>query len=50
MNFVSRGDVWLECREDNAIAIALYTKIGFKEAGRRPKYYKDGTTAILFNY
>lgn len=42
--------VWLECREDNAPAIALYTKIGFKESGRRPKYYKDGTTAILFNF
>lgn len=42
--------VWLECREDNVPAIALYTKIGFKESGRRPKYYKDGTTAILFNF
>lgn len=44
------GKVWLECREDNASAIKLYLSLGFVEAGRRPTYYKDGTTAILFNF
>jgi len=42
--------LWLECRADNAAAIELYGKLGFREVGRRPKYYKDGTTAILFNF
>jgi ribosomal protein S18 acetylase RimI-like enzyme len=42
--------IWLECREDNVAAIELYKKIGFKESGRRQGYYKDGTTAILFNF
>jgi ribosomal-protein-alanine N-acetyltransferase len=42
--------IWLECREDNLQAIELYKKIGFKESGRRLRYYKDGTTAILFNF
>lgn len=42
--------IWLECREDNQPAIDLYRKIGFKESGRRERYYKDGTAAILFNF
>ncbi len=46
----SGGQIWLECREDNVAAIQLYRKLGLKETGRRAKYYRDGTTAILFNF
>ncbi len=42
--------VWLECREDNLKARHLYAKKGFREVGRRPGYYSDGSAAILFNY
>ena len=31
--------ILLEVRESNAAARALYKKIGFNEAGRRPRYY-----------
>ena len=31
--------VWLEVRPSNLPAIGLYTKLGFQEAGRRPRYY-----------
>jgi [ribosomal protein S18]-alanine N-acetyltransferase len=37
-----RGDarrIFLEVAEDNAAALALYSKLGFKEAGRRKRYY-----------
>ncbi|MBY0386382.1 GNAT family N-acetyltransferase [bacterium] len=44
------NEVWLECREDNLSARHLYLKKGFKQIGRRPNYYKDGSAAILFNY
>lgn len=44
------NEVWLECREDNLSARHLYLKKGFKQTGRRPNYYKDGSAAILFNY
>ncbi len=33
--------IWLEVRPSNLIALRLYEKLGFKEAGRRRKYYTD---------
>ena len=33
--------VWLEVRPSNAIARRLYEKAGFRETGRRPRYYRD---------
>jgi ribosomal-protein-alanine N-acetyltransferase len=33
--------VWLEVRPSNAVARGLYTKMGFRETGRRPRYYRD---------
>jgi ribosomal-protein-alanine N-acetyltransferase len=33
--------VWLEVRPSNGAARALYESFGFKEVGRRPKYYED---------
>ncbi len=37
----------LEVREDNHGAIAFYTDAGFVEIDRRPRYYADGTTAVV---
>lgn len=33
-------DVFLEVRESNAAARALYAAHGFREVGRRPRYYR----------
>lgn len=40
---------FLEVAEDNAPALALYAAQGYREAGRRPKYYKrpDGHADAL---
>jgi ribosomal-protein-alanine N-acetyltransferase len=37
----------IEVREDNDGALALYRGAGFVEIARRPKYYRDGSTAIV---
>lgn len=37
----------LEVREDNAGALAFYAAAGFTEIDRRPRYYRDGTTAVV---
>ena len=38
----------LEVRESNHVAIALYESFGFKEIGRRPKYYQvTGEDALM---
>jgi ribosomal-protein-alanine N-acetyltransferase len=39
--------VLLEVREDNASARAFYAARGFAEIARRPRYYRDGTTALV---
>ncbi len=41
------GDALLEVRKSNVPAIALYTRMGFEEVGRRPRYYSDGEDALL---
>jgi ribosomal-protein-alanine N-acetyltransferase len=35
------GEVFLEVRESNTAARALYAKLGFSDAGTRPKYYSE---------
>jgi ribosomal protein S18 acetylase RimI-like enzyme len=40
-------DVFLEVRESNAPAIALYCKFGFSDSGRRPDYYRAPVEAAL---
>ena len=37
----------LEVREDNAGAIAFYAASGFVEIDRRPRYFRDGGTAVV---
>jgi ribosomal-protein-alanine N-acetyltransferase len=37
----------LEVRESNAGAIGFYAAHGFVEIDRRPRYYRDGTTAVV---
>jgi len=37
----------LEVREDNRVACAFYAARGFTEIDRRPRYYADGTTAVI---
>lgn len=34
-------NLWLEVRPSNSAARSLYDKFGFREVGRRPKYYRD---------
>lgn len=42
--------VYLEVRVGNLEAIALYGRLGFREAGRRKRYYDNGEDAILMEY
>ena len=37
----------LEVREDNRGALAFYASQGFVEIDRRPRYFADGTTAVV---
>lgn len=39
--------IFLEVRESNAAAIALYQKFGFQISGRRPNYYRNPEEAAL---
>lgn len=39
----------LECRKNNAAALALYTKEGFEVLREVPNYYPDGTTALIMS-
>lgn len=37
----------LEVRENNAVGRAFYDAQGFVEIARRPRYYRDGVTALI---
>jgi [ribosomal protein S18]-alanine N-acetyltransferase len=37
----------LEVREDNTTALGFYAAEGFVEVDRRPRYYRDGATAVV---
>jgi ribosomal-protein-alanine N-acetyltransferase len=39
--------VWLEVRVDNVGARTLYESCGYVQAGRRKRYYADGTDALV---
>jgi len=47
----TNGSVFLEVRESNAPARALYENAGFKQTGRRHSYYKSPSeAAILYRW
>jgi ribosomal-protein-alanine N-acetyltransferase len=39
----------LEVRVDNAPARAVYERLGFTATGTRPRYYRDGTDALIYS-
>jgi ribosomal protein S18 acetylase RimI-like enzyme len=43
-----RSVLRLEVRYDNAAAIALYEKLGYRQFDRYPGYYADGAEALRF--
>ncbi len=43
-----RSALTLEVRYDNAVAIALYESLGFRQFGEHPHYYSDGATALRY--
>lgn len=42
-----RAEVTLEVSEHNRAALALYRRVGFQVEGRRPRYYPDGSDALI---
>lgn len=42
------SDSWLEVRDDNVAAIALYERTGYTQISRRPRYYHDGCAARIY--
>jgi ribosomal protein S18 acetylase RimI-like enzyme len=40
-------EIFLEVRESNVSALALYREFAFEAAGHRPNYYRDPTEAAL---
>lgn len=46
----SGKQAWLEVHEANQSARYLYEKLGFRETGKRAKYYSDGAAAILYTW
>ena len=46
--FAATSQRWLlEVHGANRAALSLYEFAGFREIGRRPKYYRDGGSAVL---
>ena len=41
--------IHLEVKDTNESAKAFYKSMGFKKLVKRPKFYKDGSDALLFN-
>lgn len=41
------GKLFLEVAPSNAAGLKLYTKVGFTQVGRRPRYYANGSDALL---
>lgn len=44
---IGAQNCFLEVDAANQPALSLYEKLGFKETGRRPKYYSNGNDAIM---
>ena len=42
------NQIYLEVKDTNKPAIALYKSIGFKIKGQRDNFYKDGSNALIY--
>lgn len=42
--------IMLEVHSENSAAVDLYVNMGFKQIGKRPKYYSDQAEALIFQY
>ncbi|MBQ0107876.1 MAG: ribosomal protein S18-alanine N-acetyltransferase [Phascolarctobacterium sp.] len=42
-------NIFLEVREDNAVAQKIYASVGFKKIGQRKNYYGNGMDAVLMS-
>ncbi|MCW5724569.1 MAG: GNAT family N-acetyltransferase [Maricaulaceae bacterium] len=40
--------IFLDVSARNEAALGLYTKAGYRKAAERPRYYSDGSDALLF--
>jgi ribosomal-protein-alanine N-acetyltransferase len=45
--YPNASHVYLEVRPTNVPAIALYESLGFRETGRRPRYYGDEDAVLM---
>lgn len=46
----SQKPTLLEVHESNHQARRLYIRLGGKQIGRRPSYYRDGSAALIFQF
>ncbi len=42
--------IFLEVSVANTAALALYSRAGFIQVGQRPRYYSDGTDALVMRF
>lgn len=47
--FAKRKSIWLEVHEFNSAARSLYERLGYRQVGVRPGYYRDGAGACLYS-
>lgn len=46
---IAAEEIYLEVRPSNVPARNFYAKLGFRDVGRRPKYYADGEDALVMS-
>ena len=47
-NSLATNQIYLEVKDTNEPAKAFYKSMGFKIIGNRPRFYKDGSDALIF--